>query len=281
MTAHAKANAIAVLAVAPETFRRLPNHGERRLRVCAVLFAVLLHASAIYIVTGAGEQPVGAGGIVLDAVSVEVTLIPSSALESRSDGVMPAVGSAEAAEVKEGAPVPTMTAPRIEPERKTERQQDKDHIPTAPESEQDADLQSGLERIEDKDRIKDRKKEAREPPSIRHPVGGVTARVEMTEANPSQGAAIASPGVVRDYANRVLAALNRTRPKGTGLRGTVRLSFAVGPDGKIEFVHVLKSSGRQSLHEMAVAAVRRATIPAAPASLSAMQRTFELPYQFR
>jgi protein TonB len=268
--------AIAALQLAGEAFQRGPACGERALRSFAVAFAVLLHVALLYAVSHTSDQVAGAGGTVLDAISVEVTLVPASALESRAQAATTAMGASQAVESKDGVPESAAGRPQTEPKAKEEPEQARKSA-AADEVTPSAAPQPGRreERVEE---------EAATPPrspAAASPAGGATARAQTPDLKPSRGAAMASAGVVRDYANRVLAALNRAKPRGTGLRGTVRLSFSVGAGGEIESVRILKSSGNDALDGAAVAAVRRADLPAPPAGLSAAQRLFELPYQFR
>lgn len=264
-------------AIGPPTPR-----GEYVLRVLAVLVATLLHGTALYALVQTAAPAAGAGGTVLEAISVEVALIPASALQTSTASQSPASGTPDGAEQEEGAPNRAGAESSKEVEDKIKETEDKkEQEKKEPASTAASDDVAPIiePNVEPNTRPQSEQEKARRPPA--NAAGGAVAGSESLQRQPAPVPAVASPGVLRDYAGRVQTALDRTKPKGTGLRGTVRLSFAVGPDGKIEFVRMLKSSGNPALDQAAIAAIHRATVPKPPASLSAAQRVFELPYRFR
>jgi TonB family protein len=86
---------------------------------------------------------------------------------------------------------------------------------------------------------------------------------------------------MRAYAKRVALALARSKPKGIGRRGTVRLRFVVGLEGKTNQVELVTSSGQPKLDHAALATIQRIAFPAPPPSASVTQRTFVVPFEFR
>ena len=86
---------------------------------------------------------------------------------------------------------------------------------------------------------------------------------------------------MRAYAKKVALALARSKPKGSGRRGSVTLRFVVGRLGKAEDVTVVKASGNSQLDRVALAAIGRITFPRPPSQADIDQRTFVVPYTFR
>ena len=111
--------------------------------------------------------------------------------------------------------------------------------------------------------------------------GGALARSEKATESTASAQAAASPGAVREYSRYVTQALARTKPRGTGTLGTVRVKLMIGASGELAVASITKSSGMPQLDELAVAAVRRTRFPAPPAGMTALQLTFEVPYHFR
>lgn len=117
------------------------------------------------------------------------------------------------------------------------------------------------------------------PVPARDAAAAVSATV--TGALPEAAAAPASAGVAREYAKRVATALSRSRPRGTGVSGTVRLRFVVDERGHPADVTVSAPSGKPSIDETAMRALARSELPVPPPGMTIAQRTFEVPYFFR
>lgn len=98
---------------------------------------------------------------------------------------------------------------------------------------------------------------------------------------PPQAAAPANAGVLREYAKRVATTLAKSKPRGAGLVGTVKLRFIVDETGRPTDVSVVVPSGTRSLDEVAMQTLSRSEFPPPPSGLTLTQRTFEVPYQFR
>lgn len=98
---------------------------------------------------------------------------------------------------------------------------------------------------------------------------------------PSFSAAPVSVGTMQVYARQLALALAKTKPRGTGVGGTVKLRFIVENDGRPVSTSVIETSGRAHLDELAVAAISRNVFPPPPAGATEMQRTFVVPYSFR
>ena len=76
-------------------------------------------------------------------------------------------------------------------------------------------------------------------------------------------------------------ALSKTKPKGVGGLGTVRLKFVIAGDGGLAAVEVAKSSGSPKLDDIALGAVRRTKFLTPPTGMTTAQLTYEVPYHFR
>lgn len=253
--------------------------GRDHLNLLAGLgLALLMHGTLLYALTRQEREngPAGAGGVELEAISVEVALVPARALESRADPAAPAAETGTLSPI-EGLPEPVPDQLR----EKADKQQ-KDQTSAPPQEETAVQI---VEPQENPAKDSEKRIEKRDEPVPDQPspveAGGTITHADVADRKAVQGAAMASPGVVRDYASRVMIALGKNKPKGAGVRGTVEISFAVRTDGTLDFVRILKSSGSERLDSVAITAVRHASLPPPPAGMSALQRTFVLPYQFR
>jgi protein TonB len=317
---------------------------RRGVDAAALVLAAALHV-VITLALLAGEEPVGAGGTDLEAISLEVAVVPASALESRaapltaetaapSSAVDAVDGAPEASAAGElGSPAPPPPEPKPEPERETAPPEETERPPSEPPprlalppdpAPLAPDAPTLPVRIEpsppEPERPPPREDETKPseapappttppeetaerktvPPDTSTPetkpetaapgasaaaaaAGGAAARASAAESQPRCAAAAASPGATRAFARSVAEALARTRPKGRrGLgRGTVRVAFVVSESGVPASVRVAQSSGNPALDEAALDAVRRARFPSPPAGMTAQQRSFVTPYDFR
>jgi protein TonB len=128
----------------------------------------------------------------------------------------------------------------------------------------------------------EKKQEERQEASMAAPAGGAAARGDAPASpSPQPAPATASPGAVREYARYVSQALAKSKPRGPGAFGTVRIRLAIAQDGGLASVEIMKSSGNRRLDRMALAAVHSAALPPPPAGMTADQLTYEVPYHFR
>ena len=288
--------------------------------VPSLALALLLHVTiAMALVAGVTDEDkrLGAGGIDLEAVSVEVALVSASAIESRATSPSPEAASAAAIDQAEGAPVAAEAAPetkpvetetKAEPETRVEPeplQVDKgetppqempplttatnpttltttaDMAPPEPEAIVLPVREAAPPPVEPRPEAPVPSPASTSSPAIE--AGGAASRADKGAERAARAAAVASPGAVRAFAKSVVDALGRTRPRGADLklRGTAKVAFAVAEGGGIEFVRIAQSSGHDSLDNAAVAAVKRASFPAPPAGMTLRERTYEVPYHFR
>jgi TonB family protein len=248
----------------------LPHRqSDRLLRASGFAFAIALHIVALLAVTRLPAGHAGARGEDLESISVEVTLVPAAALESRIKSDAAAEGAAGSTDEMVGATRREALQASENAEQATAAPSDELALAMA----EMVDRQRKETKVEQHDKRDERANETS--------AGGTLARSDAPSTRTTQGLAVASAGDVRRYASSLAEVLGRTKPRWIGIRGTVRLRFAVAPDGSLEFLSVLQSSGSQRLDQVAVDAVRRAALPAPPGHMTALQRTFELPYRFR
>ena len=244
--------------------------GNDRLPWAALALAAALHAAVLGpLLLEPADNLAGSYGQQLDAISV--TIVNSNVLHALSSADVPSApppqvapletvdGSVEAASAAPDAKTPPAEeAPKLESAPVVAIEKAPGETP--PQAGQVQPSEAGA-------------------PATR---GGVTALAE-TGDTPTQSAppASASPGAVREYARYVSQALAKTRPKGAGRPGTVKVRLEIASGGTLAGAEIAKSSGNRSLDETALEAVRRTRFPAPPAGMSAAQLTYEVPYHFR
>jgi protein TonB len=238
-----------------------------RLPLAALAAALAAHAALLGALAGSTDDGLaGGGGHQLDAISV--TLVNSPVLEARETSILqpPIAAAAAAIEATEGA-ADSAAAPERE---KAEAAEDKEAVPEPAQA-------GAVVMVPPKE-----KPEERQEASSAAPAGSVAARgEEPASTTPQSAPAGASPGAVREYARYVSQALARSKPKGLGALGTVRIRLVVAQDGGLASVEVARSSGNTRLDRIAVAAVQSTTLPRPPPGMSPSDLTYEVPYHFR
>lgn len=279
----------------------------------SLVVALALHAAVALALVQEPAQSLGAGGVDLEAISVEIALMPATAIESRTTIAQSEAASAGALGQTDGAPATSAAAQEVVPaDAKHEIEPNSvvaeppstlpqialleikpDVAPPALEAAQptpkDVVKEPETPRLDQAESPRERRVPmpvAAAPPStgsVAVEAGGSAARGTTHNEHSARNAAVASPGMINTFSRRVVAALGRTRPIGikAGAKGTVKIAFAVADGGGLEFVRVAGSSGVAVLDDAALAAVKRADFPAPPAGLSIQQRTYEVPYHFR
>ena len=230
----------------------------------AVALVLTAHGAALYAMTREPDDPfAGSGGQVIDAISV--TMVASDVLEAREQPPAPTPASAAASvDTTEGSPS----------EPREERKEEKEETKERPREEQVREADAVIEVPREVQR------QERQQAAV-SAEGGASARSERATESTASAPAAASPGAVREYSRYVTQALARTKPKGTGRLGTVRVKLTIGAGGELALATITKSSGLPQLDELAVGAVRRTRFPVPPAGMTAPQLTFEVPYHFR
>jgi periplasmic protein TonB len=238
-----------------------------RAPIAALATALAAHAVLFYALARApGDTLAGGGGQQLDAISV--TLVNSSVLEAREpiSTAPPAPAAAAPIETDDGSAQSTPA-----PERKKKEAAEETPAIPAP-SQADAVLPLPPENMQ----------EERQEASTAAPAGGAAARGDAPASHsPRTAPAAASPGAVREYARYVSQALARSRPRGSGAFGTVRIRLVIAQGGGLASVAIMKSSGNRRLDRMALAAVQSAALPLPPTGMTTDQLTYEVPYHFR
>jgi len=249
-----------------------PVRSERCVRAVALGVALMAHAAILYVlVREPDDLMAGAGGQQLDAISV--TIVNAGALEAReaAPAKLEAPASSETVDMTDGAPD---SAPAVAREEKDEKR--------AEEQKDKKPLEEPIVKTEAMfEAAPQPKQDASKPQSPAAALGGVAARGDDATPSNASAAAAASPGVVREFARYVSLALSRTKPKGSGGQGSVRVKFVIAPSGGLASAAVAKSSGNQALDQKALDAVRLASFPLPPAGMSLAQLTYEVPYHFR
>lgn len=252
---------------------RPPDWTDRWLWPAALAVALLAHAGVLYGMThGRDDGLAGGGGQQVDAISV--TMVHSDVLEAREpDRPQPAPASAAASvDSTDGAPESTAAAAAEQVEEKKEQPDNQTEKP------RDEPVREADEALEVPREVRhEQQKQAVAAPAA----GGEAARSETASEAKASAPAAASPGAVREYARYVAQALAKTKPKGSGGHGTVRVKFMIAGDGRLTIVEVTQTSGSSKLDNLATGAVRQTRFLVPPAGMTSLQLTFEVPYHFR
>ncbi len=207
------------------------------------------------------NEPRGGGGQYLEAISV--TLVPSQVLEAPDTKTDALKGGA----VTNIAPPESVREPQ---ERRSESQ--------TPQAEK---YRTQVQQIWPKpEQTQPANDNLPQHDATALPAGGSTARV-LTESPQVAATAGASPGEISRYAMAVRAALARSKPRGAHQKGTVTITFGIGPSGEVRFARVTERTGRATLGETTVAAVQRTSFPPPPAAMNAEQLTYVVPFRFK
>ena len=241
------------------------HRADRWVWAAALSLALVAHAAVFYAVAREpADSMAGGGGQQIDAISV--TLISSNVLESRELQLTQPTPAAAAASVESTDGAPDSTAAAATEQREELKEKPKEE----PIRETEAIIEVPPEARQQK------KQESAAPAA-----GGAAARSDTASDARASAPAAASPGAVREYARYVAQALAKTKPKGTGGLGTVRVKFVIAGDGELATVEVAKSSGSPQLDDVALGAVRRTKFLTPPAGMTTTQLTYEVPYHFR
>lgn len=260
------------------------------------LVSVLSHAALLCaVVLSLSNSEPGGGGVVLDAISVEIVMSdtlesfrPTVATASSASSISPEVVTIPS--VPDGSENLPPTTPSVSNEAHAVTEEKAS--PTEPAKTHPLD---GLtsERAELAVSEPSRRAEPVEPveasipPTVAQPVNAPAAAAAPSAAlsksgsNASEGKAAASPGQIAKYALDVRAVLGRARPKGTRDRGKLIATFEIGPDGRVVTCIVTKGSGSEELDRATTQAIRALKFPEPPAHMTTAQRTFSVPFEFR
>ena len=266
----------APLMLPASAVRPAPAFAADRLAwVVAWSLTLAAHASVLYVLAREpADFMAGGGGQQIGAISV--TLVSSNVLEAREvDRPQPSPPGAMApVEMNDGAPDSASASATEQREEKKEEPKEKKK---KPKEEPVRAVEAITEVPQETQRQK--KQETAAPTA-----GGAAARSDRP-ADAEVKASIqtsASAGAVREYARYVTLALSKTKPKGVGGLGTVRVKFVIAADdGGLASIEVAKSSGIEKLDNSALESVRRTKFPLPPLGMTLTQLTYEVPYHFR
>lgn len=281
-----------------------PAAAERGRWAASLFAAATAHVFALMAaIAPADLGPVGAGGETLEAINVEI--VSSAALESRSsrappaaapraevdpdaDGGLPMEAAAAAvdqaarqapADAEMAGPLPDLVAPEAKPEEPRVEPVEVALMVAESKPEQPADNEPDAAKAAPAETAAASRASA---PSEAAEQGGAAARGIETADVRGRPAAAASAGAASEYAKAVIETLARRKPRATaGVRGTVRIGFAVAHSGEVREARIVMSSGQSLLDEAALAAVRAVRFPAPPPELTTAQLSYEIPYIFR
>lgn len=260
--------------LAPDAFADADRRRDGWYRAMALLFAAAFHVGALLAASPGRDDRVGASGTDLEAVSVEVSIVSSDALESRSADRDKATGAAGRVHLHDGALDPDSSlaeATPVVPETKN-REEEKEHEPVREPN------------IPAPEPAKSTKAATSSDTAPAAPAGGQAAlAISNILPTPASGAAAASVGDVQAYSVSVVETLAKSRPRAAaGMEtGTVLVGFEITASGTPLNVRVRKSSGSPRIDNMVIEAIQTTNFPPPPAQATLAQRTYALPYVFR
>ena len=260
--------------LAPDVFADADRRRDGWCRALALLFATALHVGALLAASPGRDDRVGARGTDLEAVSVEVSIVSSGALESRSADRDKASGAAGRVHLHDGPLVPDATVPEAVPAvpETNNQEEGKEHEPVREPGVPSPETAKSTRAASSSDTT----------PALR--AGGQAAlAIANIVPTPASGAAAASVGDVQSYSVSVVETLAKTRPHAdAGMEtGTVLVSFEIAENGLPINVRVGKSSGKPRIDRMVIEAIGATNFPPPPAQATRAQRTYELSYVFR
>ena len=90
----------------------------------------------------------------------------------------------------------------------------------------------------------------------------------------------AKSGKTDEYSRSVIAALIKTKPKPFAIRGSVMVSFEIGPGGALKYVKLVDSSGNTAMDDVALSAIKRAIFMPPPPTATPSDLTYIIHYVF-
>ena len=96
---------------------------------------------------------------------------------------------------------------------------------------------------------------------------------------------VSTPGAARlgeasPYVRGVIRTLKNSMPRPRGMKGKVVIQLAIGANGDIEAIRVVRSSGRPALDRIVVEGVYRTKLIPPPATASPRERIFQIGYEY-
>ena len=88
-------------------------------------------------------------------------------------------------------------------------------------------------------------------------------------------------GEASPFVRAVVRKLKATMPHGVASKGSVVIRFMVGPDGKVQAIRIVRSSGRPALDSLIVQRVAATPLMPPPSNVSSRERVFQITYEYR
>jgi TonB family protein len=254
---------------------RASSRADRLRWAVALGLAVAAHTAILaFLLRAPDDVMAGGGGEQIESISV--TIVSSNVLESTVERAQPVAQAAAASvEATEGAPE---GSPAPAAERHETRTEEKERPETEVKKPQE-DPSVADEAIVEVPKEEPRRREQQSAAAAA--AGGAAARADAAEPTPVSAPATASAGAVREFARYVSLAVSRSKPRGSGRHGTVKVRFVIAADGTLASADLARSSGDGRLDAMALEALRQAKFPVPPAGMTLAQLTYEVPYYFR
>lgn len=236
-------------------------------RLVALAIAAALHLVLLILIMPAATEALGEDGRQIESIAVSVVFSVPSAVSSQQAAPKPAT--------TEIVPDTLLDSGEERPLQQEEKQAiEKSELTISPEPEPAEPAPITLP-LAEPESVKVVAGE-----DMREPIALANAATVATQP-PPMAAAPASVGAIQAYAKQVALALDKSRPKGVGISGTVKVRFLIDLNGMPASADVVASSGKPQLDVLAIAAIRRNGFPRPPPGSTDAERTFVVPYNFR
>ncbi|PCJ04180.1 MAG: energy transducer TonB [Rhodobacteraceae bacterium] len=243
----------------------------------AVMTVVAVHAGAVIwvmldppVVNAAGPPP---------AIMVELALI-NEAIDTEETELSEEIEDSQASEAAEEVKVPE-PIPEAMPETEEEREEEPEETPPPEplEVEHEAEVALPTPPLP----IKTLKPKARPQQNSAPVQAAVKARSQQAQQSTRNTAVQSARTTGRTispakWQSRLLAHLERHKPRSKGQRGTAYITFSIDAAGNVLSVRLARSSGVSNIDQLALNLVRRASpVPSPPPDV---QRTITVPVKF-
>lgn len=99
-------------------------------------------------------------------------------------------------------------------------------------------------------------------------------------AGATSRASIASQGQASEFVRATLRRLKQNMPRSNGIKGTVVIGIVLSERGRLQWVGVIKSSGRRELDSLIVERIRVTPFEETRASVPLQERKFQITYEY-
>ena len=248
---------------------------DDRTHFCSLAAAAIAHLVLLVLLLPDASDVLGDHGLEIEAIAVSVVAsVPNAA--GAAEPVAPAAPAPAAPE-----PPPEASEAARDQVAKPRQQEQVAALTLSPEAEPAEPSPVTLPMAPPKLEVVPKEKPDEEAKEMVIEAAAQFAETTPPPPPPSAAAAPVSAGAMQAYARQLAMTLAKSKPKGTGVTGTVRVRFVVAPDGRPLTTVVVVSSGKPRLDELALATIGQNTFPPPPAGATEPQRTFVVPYDFR